>query len=169
MQYHVTIGARTLRVELDGGTVRVDGVELAGVELAAVPGTSVRHLIGDGRSTTIVARRGDAHWDLHINGWPVRAEVIDERTRAIQAMTGRGAASTGPRPVRAPMPGLIVRVDIEAGDTVAAGQPVVAMEAMKMENELKAETDGTVARVLVQAGQAVQKGEVLVELEAQAP
>jgi propionyl-CoA carboxylase alpha chain len=165
MLYHVTIGGRTLQVELEGGVVRVEGEELHGVELATLPGTSVRHLLADGVSSTIIARRDEGAWELHVDGWPVRAEVIDERTRAIQAMTGRATGPGGPKPVRAPMPGLVVRIDVSVGDSVRAGQPVVAMEAMKMENELKAESSGVVARLLVEPGKAVQKGDVLVEFE----
>jgi biotin carboxyl carrier protein len=167
MLYHVTIGGRTLRVELDGDSIRVDDVEIPHTDLVALPGTPVRHLLGGGRSTTVIAHRSDGGWDLQVDGWPVRAEVMDERTRAIQAMTGQTAGAAGPKPVRAPMPGLIVRVEVELGDAVRAGQPVIAMEAMKMENELKAESAGVVARVLVAAGQAVQKGDVLMEFEPQ--
>jgi pyruvate carboxylase subunit B len=64
------------------------------------------------------------------------------------------------------MPGLIVRVEVAPGQTVTAGQGVVIMEAMKMENELRAESDGVVARVHVTAGQPVEKGAVLMEFEA---
>jgi len=80
-------------------------------------------------------------------------------------MTGGGAVAQGPKPVRAPMPGLVVRVEVEPGQEVKAGQGVVIIEAMKMENELKAEAVGVVSRVLVQQGQAVEKGAVLVEFE----
>jgi len=73
------------------------------------------------------------------------------------------AAVVGPAPLRAPMPGLIVRVEVEPGDAVKAGQGVVIMEAMKMENELHSERDGVVARVLVAAGEPVEKGAVLIE------
>lgn len=166
MLYHVTIGSRTLVVELDGDRVRVDGVDAGRAQLAALPGTPVHHLLLDGRSVTVVARRGDDAWNLHVDGWPVRAEVVDERTRAVRAMTGRAAGPQGPKPVRAPMPGMIVRAEVNVGDPVRAGQGVVVMEAMKMENELKAEADGVVARVLIEAGQAVEKGAVLVEFEA---
>jgi biotin carboxyl carrier protein len=169
MQYHVTINGRTLRVELDGERVRVDGEDFGAAQLATLPGTPVRHLLADGRSATVVAHRSENGWDLVVNGWPVQADVVDERTRAIQAMTGRGAAAQGPKPVRAPMPGLIVRVEVAPGDAVRQGQGVVIMEAMKMENELRAEATGTVGRVLVQPGEAVQKGAVLVEFEAPAP
>ena len=166
MLYHVTIGSRTVTVELEGDRVIVDGTDAGSAEIAAMPGTDVKHLLLNGRSVTLVARRDDEGWDLHVDGWPVRADVVDERTRAIRAMTGRAGAAQGPKPVRAPMPGMIVRTEVNVGDQVRAGQGVVVMEAMKMENELKAETDGVVARVLITPGQAVEKGTVLVEFEA---
>jgi biotin carboxyl carrier protein len=166
MLYHVTIGARTIQVELDGARVLVDGEELAQADLATLPGTDVRHLLLDGTSTTVVAQRDADGWALHVDGWPVQATVVDERTRAIRAMTGHTAGAQGPKPVRAPMPGLIVRVDVAIGDTVQAGQGVIAMEAMKMENELKAESGGVVTRIAAEPGQAVEKGAVLMEFEA---
>jgi biotin carboxyl carrier protein len=166
MLYHVTIGRRVYRVELRGEQVLVDDEVFEQAELATLPGTPVKHLLLDGRSIPVVARAGEGEWSLHVDGWPVRAEVVDERTRAIRAMTGHTAGPQGPKPVRAPMPGLIVRTEVQAGDSVRAGHGVVVMEAMKMENELKAEADGVVARVLVTAGQAVEKGTVLVEFES---
>ena len=63
------------------------------------------------------------------------------------------------------MPGLIVRVNVEPGDRVQAGQGLVVMEAMKMENELRAQAAGTVKAVHAVAGNAVEKGALLVELE----
>ena len=64
------------------------------------------------------------------------------------------------------MPGLVVRVLVEPGGAVRAGQGVAIVEAMKMENELKAEADGVVARVCVEAQQVVEKGAVMIEFEA---
>ena len=167
MRYYVTIGERTFEVELVNGTVTVDGQPVK-AEIAPVPGTPVRHLLLDGRSYTLVAQSGEERgaWDVHLDGGRFDAVVVDERTRAIQAMTGRAGGAQGPKPVKAPMPGLVVRIDVEPGAVVKAGQGVVIIEAMKMENELRAEVGGTVARVLVQQGQAVEKGAVLVEFEA---
>jgi pyruvate carboxylase subunit B len=164
MLYHVTLAGHTFRVEVDQTTVHVDDVELTDVTLAQIAGTSVRHLLASGATTIVVAQRDNDGWSMLVDGWPVQAEVIDERTRAIREMTGRTHVTHGPRPVRAPMPGLIVRIDVGVGDAVRAGQGVVAMEAMKMENELKAESAGVVSRILVEPGQAVEKGTVLVEL-----
>jgi biotin carboxyl carrier protein len=166
MRYFVNVGDRTVEVEIDGDDVRVDGRTVA-AELRAVPGSGVRHLLVDGRSVNVAAETAEAGtWDIALDGLRFRAEVLDERTRAIRQMTGRAAGPRGPRPVRAPMPGMIVRIEVEPGQSVKSGQGIVIVEAMKMENELKAEGDGVVARILVEPGQAVQKGAVLVEFEA---
>jgi len=93
-------------------------------------------------------------------------EALDERRRAIRALIGASARPVGPAPLVAPMPGLIVRVHIRPGDVVVAGQPLVVMEAMKMENELRASAAGVVQSVSVLPGAAVEKGAVLVSLGA---
>lgn len=167
MRYYVTIGDRTFEVDLSGDVVLIDGQPVS-AELAAVPGTPLQHLLADGRSYRLVARGGEGRgsWDIHLDGQRYEVEVVDERTRAIRAMTGAGAAQQGPKPVRAPMPGLVVRVEVDVGQEVKPGQGVVIIEAMKMENELKAEAAGKVARILVERGQAVEKGAVLVEFDA---
>jgi biotin carboxyl carrier protein len=63
------------------------------------------------------------------------------------------------------MPGLVVRVNVEPGRAVTAGESLVVLQAMKMENELASPRDGTVKAVAVEPGQAVEQGQVLVELE----
>jgi pyruvate carboxylase subunit B len=165
MLYHVTLGSRTFRVELADGRISIDGEPLGEAELMTVPGTSVHHLLVDGHSRTVVARPGAAAglWELHVDGFRQLAEVIDERTRRLRSLTRRGDTRSAPRPVRAPMPGMIVRVEVAVSERVQAGQGVVIMEAMKMENELRADTDGVVARILVRPGEPVDKGAVLIE------
>ncbi len=168
MRYFVSFGERTLEVDVEGDVVRVDGVELS-ADLAALPGSELRSLLVDGRSYLVQAAREERRgaWRLRIDGVPLEADVADERTRAIRSLTGGAAGERGPRPVRAPMPGLVIRIEVEVGDRVAAGDGVAIIEAMKMENELKAESTGRVARIHVSAGDAVEKGALLVELEAE--
>jgi biotin carboxyl carrier protein len=167
MRYFVTIEGRTYDVELAGGEATIDG-KAVNVELRAVPGTGTRHLLADGGSHVILGGPGGerGEWEVQVDGRRMHAEVVDERTRAIRKLTARTAAPTGPRPIRAPMPGMVVRIEVEPGQQVSKGQGVAIIEAMKMENELKAETDAVVAKVLVAAGQAVEKGQVLVEFES---
>lgn len=167
MRYYVTIGERTFEIELDAGAVRLDGTEVS-ADLRVVPGTPLHHLTLDGASHALHAVPGTetGMWTLHTDGARLDVEVVDQRTRAIRAMTARAAKPRGPRPVKAPMPGLVVRMLVAAGERVRAGQGVAIVEAMKMENELRADADGVVARIAVAPGQAVEKGAVMIEFEA---
>lgn len=165
MIYHVTLGDRTFVVDLGGGGVTVDG-ERVEVDFARVEGSPMSSLLIDGTSHTLAARRvGNETWDLHIRGRRLRVDVVDERTRAIREMTGAGGAALGPRPIVAPMPGMVVRVEVAQGDAVRAGQGLVIVEAMKMENELTADVDAVVTRVHVAEGQTVEKDQILIDLE----
>jgi len=92
--------------------------------------------------------------------------VLDERTRHIRSLAGGGDQRRAAGVLKAPMPGLVVRVQVQPGEKVAAGDPLVVLEAMKMENELKAGAPGVVKSVRVAPGEAVEKGQVLVEFEA---
>jgi biotin carboxyl carrier protein len=94
--------------------------------------------------------------------------VQDEVSRALSAIGGRHLS--GNAEVVAPMPGVVVDVRVRPGERIRAGQAVVVVEAMKMQNELTAEADGTVERVAVKAGDAVDGGAVLVVVKpAEAP
>jgi acetyl-CoA/propionyl-CoA carboxylase biotin carboxyl carrier protein len=75
-------------------------------------------------------------------------------------------AAAGSGQVAVPMQGTIVKVLVEVGQTVSAGEPVVVLEAMKMENNVNADVDGTVAEVKASPGQSVAAGEVVVVIEA---
>jgi biotin carboxyl carrier protein len=165
MRYFVTLGDRTLEVDLTGAVPLVDGAPMP-AELVTVPDSPLRHLLVEGRSVALVAEPGErrGRWHLTLGAERLHADVVDERTRAIREMTGAGAEAAE-KTVSAPMPGLVVRVEVEVGQAVRAGQGVVIVEAMKMENELKAPSDGVVARVEVAPGQTVEKGAVLLVLE----
>ena len=168
MRYFVTVDGRSYDVELQGEAVIIDGQQLS-AEMQQVAGTLLRRLSINGAMHRVIAFPGETRgqWHLHLEGERLTADVVDERTRAIRAMTARTARAQGPRPVRAPMPGMVVRVQVAVGDQVEAGQGVVIMEAMKMENELKADAAGVVSKLLVQEGTAVEKGAVLVEFAAE--
>ena len=165
MKYFVTLADRTVEVDLTGHTPVVDGTPVE-ADMTLLPGTSVRSLDVGGRSYTLTAKPGDrrGRWQIALGRERFTADAVDERTRAIREMTGT-TEDAADKEVIAPMPGLVLKVEVEVGQAVKAGQGVVIVEAMKMENELKAPADGVVAKVLVQERQTVEKGATLIVLE----
>jgi biotin carboxyl carrier protein len=166
VRYVVEVNGERIEVDVDGERVTVDG-ETHSVSLVDVEGTPVSLLrVGD-QVHRVVARRGETRgrYSLALDGHRYAVEALDERTRAVRDLSAASSKASGPAPLVAPMPGLVVRVNVAPGDEVHAGQGLVVMEAMKMENELRAPAAGTVRAVRVAAGTAVEKGAVLVELE----
>jgi pyruvate carboxylase subunit B len=173
MKYFVRIAARTYEVGVDGGRVTVDG-EPFDAHIAAVPSTPLYHLLLGADSWTVAVQdlpgeAGAARWALGLVGERVEVEVIDERTKQIQALTGQKSVPASGGVLKAPMPGLVVRVEVVEGQRVEAGAGLVVVEAMKMENELRATRAGLVARIHVQPGQTVDRGVPLVTLESVEP
>ena len=166
MRYVVDVNGQRHLVSLEGGDAILEESRVeARLEPAdASPARVIR--IGD-RVHRVVVRRGGArgHYTIWIDGHRHEIDALDERTRAIQDLAAAASGPRGPAPLIAPMPGLIVRVTVSPGQQITAGTGLVVMEAMKMENELRASAGGTVKAVHVAAGQAVEKGALLVELE----
>lgn len=168
MKYVVSVGGREIEVDVDGDRVSVGGTSRAAV-LRVIAGTPTRQLVLDGRPTVISMRSGGrGQWSIGLGGDRWEAEVLDERTRHIRSLTAGADQRRGPAPLRAPMPGLVLRVLVQPGQEVAAGAGLVVLEAMKMENELKAAAGGVVGTVRVQPGAPVEKGQLLVEFQDRA-
>lgn len=164
LRYIVDLNGRRSELDVDGDSVTIDGhTVLARVD--EVEATPVRLVTIGSEVHRVVIRRGSARgsFTLWVDGYRFDGEALDARTRAIRDITAEGSKSSGPAALVAPMPGLVVRVSVAAGDAVQAGQGIVVMEAMKMENELRAPAAATVKSVLVEAGKAVEKGAILVE------
>jgi biotin carboxyl carrier protein len=163
VKYIVIIDGREIEVEVDGDLVTVGGSTRT-ASLRAISGSSSRQLLIEGRPTALIMRSvGRGQWSLHVGGDRWEAEVVDERTHHIRSLTTGAERQRGPAILRAPMPGLVVRVLVEPGQDVEAGAGLVVLEAMKMENELKASAAGIVGAVRARPGLAVEKGQVLVE------
>jgi acetyl/propionyl-CoA carboxylase alpha subunit len=174
MTVWLEIGGRERRVELPAdalgssssasGAVEcvVDGRPLAVDFCVLQPG--VMSLVVAGRQFRCVLD-GDAvvGFALLIAGVRYEFEVADPRS--LKGRKAAGAGADGPRSVKAPMPGRVVRVLVGVGDEVGAQQGVVVIEAMKMQNELKSPKAGRVVRVAAVVGETVQQGDVLVVVE----
>ena len=168
MQYQVTVGERVLVVRLrrsrEATFAQVDSGPEVPVALDFVRGV-VWSLRVDERRHELLARRDAAHVEIALRGVGYRAEVLDEtHARLAQVAAARGGGHVR-RDLKAPMPGLVVKVLVSAGEEVVAGQPLVVLQAMKMENELSLPGGGTVSRVGVAAGETVEAGQVIVSLE----
>lgn len=158
----VTIDGRTFVVEVppaqpDGAELRVlvDGEELR--VHAPEPGgpEPLDWIVVDGRPYELVVDH-DLRW-LRARSGLHRVEVHDLEASVPRPPSGDGR-------VKAPIPGVITRVFVEPGETVAAGQPLLVLEAMKMENEIRAPRAGTVQMLGVAPGQVVSLGAIMVEV-----
>jgi pyruvate carboxylase subunit B len=161
----VDVNGQRVMVDLGPDGVTVDGVPVT-AHLEYVEGTPLILLTVGGTLHRLAVQRGEGRgrYAIWSDDHRFEVEALDERRRAIRDMAGAGAASSGPAPLLAPMPGLVVRVNVQVGDQVQPGQPLVVMEAMKMENELRSTSAGVVRAVRAQPGAAVEKGAILVEL-----
>jgi biotin carboxyl carrier protein len=109
-------------------------------------------------------------WDptagrLALEGWSHQLTVQSEAAHRVAELGLRGGASGGPARVRAPMPGLVLIVEVAEGERVSEGQGILIIEAMKMENEIRAPHAGVVRRLSVAAGDAVERDALLCVLE----
>jgi len=151
-------------VLLANGAVQIDGRPIPADICALGPGViSILLTQPDGttRSFRCIADAGDDPAVL-IDGHRIPYRVADPRSlRTVSSSAG----DSGPRPLKAPMPGRIVRVLVALGDVVVAGQGCVVIEAMKMQNELKAAKSGTIARLTATVGETVPTGTTLLIIE----
>ena len=165
MIYEVKVEDSTFEIEITSDLVRIDG-EAVLVDLATLEKANEYSLILDGTSQPIHAIKGGGRgaWDILCNKRRFHVNVLDRLGRAIKAVEVQGSQGQRPEAVIAPMPGTIVSVEIEEGDSVEAGQGLVIVEAMKMENEVRAQAGGCVRAIYVASGDTVEKGKVLVEI-----
>ena len=168
MQYEVEIGGRRLKVVVtrsgDGFAVAVDG-RTRRVDAARIDAHTLSLLVDSvwSNEVSIATKPASGLLDVHVGATPV-AVTLNGRRRWSRKNAVGGSAS-GPQRLAAPMPGKVVRVLVKAGDAVTARQPVVVVEAMKMENELRASRDGTVAEIHVREGMSVDAGALLLVIQ----
>jgi len=172
MRYFVELHGETFEIELgptrDGRTVaKLGGAERDVaehvLELAPIDDLRRMAVAVDGRVHDV--QFGEDTRGLHVTLDGARHDVAIEDERERAAHQTAGAVAKGPVVVKSAMPGILRAVLVKAGDVVAAGQPLVILEAMKMENELRAEHAGVVREVKVGVGVPVDSGAELVVLD----
>ncbi len=169
MHFITTVGSETHEVEVtqDDGRYRIviDG-RVWDVD-ARLTAQGISSLLIDGVSHVADVDDEDGACVVEVGGERYSIQV-EERTRYIIRTRGGAAGGAAGQTVKAPLPGKVTHIAVRAGDPVIAGQALVVIEAMKMENELKAAAAGTVSDVRVAPGQAVNAGDVLVVIAPEA-
>lgn len=162
--YYATVNGKELTVRLGAdGAVSLDGKEHAH-QVTRVSITEFSVMIGT-RQVRVVAAADDGGFDVIAGDFRGRVSVESERGRLVRRYA-RSTGEPGARlEVHAPMPAMVVRLEVNIGDEVRAGQPLIVLEAMKMENEILASGAGRVKAIYAATGKAVEKGELLLLLE----
>ena len=137
-----------------------DGWNLSWVE----PARGLARLHRPGRQELVVVEGGPTDWFVTLAGRRMAVTARGHRERLLAERGQQAAAHRGPADVRATLPGLVLHVLVQAGQVVAPGDPLVTIEAMKMQNEIRAPRAGQVATVAVSVGQTIATGALLVQL-----
>jgi biotin carboxyl carrier protein len=166
MTYDVIVDNKTHQVELTRGEktwmCKVDGHEMeVDAELTTRDVLSV--LVGN--KAYEIKRERSLQGELHMVIGSARYAVDVQDPRSLRTRRSVAGVEAGPQKVKAPMPGKIVRVMVAEKEQVKAGQGIIVMEAMKMQNEMKSPKDGIVQKILAAEGSAVNAGDTLAIIE----
>jgi biotin carboxyl carrier protein len=164
MKYITTVEGKEYQVEvLDEKHVSVDDTVYK-IDFESVSGQPVFSMLVDGRSFESYVYPGDEEWQVLLRGRLYQVRVEDEREKRLRAAAGGRVAEGVEFHLKAPMPGLIVAVNVGEGDEVKKGQVLLILESMKMQNELKAPRDGRVNRIRVKPGESVEQKQTLLNV-----
>lgn len=163
MKYYARVGEREFVVDIESDGVLLDGEPLD-VDLRQSGANELYSMLMGGKSHEMLIETQRYSYDVTLRGELLQVQVEDERARRLSAKR-KVTLPDGDIAITAPIPGLVVKVLVAEGDAVDAEQPVLLLEAMKMENELRAARAGRVKQVKVAPGQRVEQNAVLLVLE----
>ncbi len=128
------------------------------------PARGVGHLTNGSTSLTVVVEGSGSEWYVTLRGRRIPVAVRTRREQILAAAVVAARGQGGPTEVKATLPGLVVAIEVEEGSEVEENDPLLTLEAMKMQNEVRAPRAGRVQAIAVEAGQAVATGQLLVRL-----
>ena len=155
----------TLGRTADGYMVDGSSLDLRRSVLSARSGAETMMVVLDGRPRVVTVEGHGAEVRVWVGGTPIEVAIRTDADLLLERFGLDAGDTAADREVRAPMPGLVLRMLADVGQEVEAGQGGAVLEAMKMENELTAPAAGTVAAVHVGPGDAVGKNDLLLELD----
>ena len=163
MKYIAEIDGMEFPVEiLDEHHIRF-GEEIIDVDLAAVSGQPLYSLLVNGESYEGYIYPDEDSWQVLLLGQFYSVQVTDERERRLRT-SDLGTTTTGEFSLKAPMPGLIVSIQVEDGQQVEKGHVLVILESMKMQNELRSPRSGRISRLRVKSGDSVEQKQILLSV-----
>ncbi len=165
MKYITTVEEKEFSIEIieDEDAILVEGVRYE-YDFTAVGNQPVFTLLLNGKSYEAYVYESTEGLKVLLQGTQYPATVIDERELRLRSALGGRPTSGGEFYLRAPMPGLIIDVPVEEGQTVEKGQVLLILESMKMQNELTSPRQGVVSRLRVEAGDNVEVNETLLSV-----
>ncbi len=165
MNYVAAVGDETFEIRVGGTEKLVINERVCAATMESAGGPSLYSLIVDNSSYEVHVEERNGSYRVLLLGDLYTVEVEDQRTQRIARARARRRPSEDEEiAVRSPIPGLIFDIPVEEGQQVQAGDILAIVEAMKMENELRAPRDGVVQRTHVAPGDSVDQGQVLVTM-----
>ncbi len=164
MKYHAVVDNQEYVIDIDDENSIVVDDEPVQANLLQVGPLGLYSLLLDNKSYELVVEERRFGYRVTLGSDTFDVQVKDERTLRLDAGRSQLTTPSGERFIKAPIPGLIVNILVEAGDEIEANQPVIILEAMKMENELRAVRAGTVAEIMFEAGESVEQGAELIRI-----
>jgi biotin carboxyl carrier protein len=167
MKYYATVNDQVYEIAIDhADRISVDGVELS-ADMRPVGGGQLYSLLLDHVSYEIALDpEGEQHsaYGVMVAGLRYEVRVQDERSRRLALADRSLQPPEGELAIKAPIPGLVLKMLVEPGQGIAEGETLLILEAMKMENEIRSPRAGTVREVRVEPGAQVAMGQVLLSL-----
>ena len=167
MDYTISIGDESFEITIEESKEGLQvslGKRRLSVDLVKI-GPEIYSLLVDGRSHELQIRGDGEEYQVFFGPRHYQVQVAGERARRLRGLAAEDQGHEQPREIRAAMPGLVVKVEVQEGDRVKAGDGLVVVEAMKMENEVRAIRTGVVKQIFVQQGVTVDQGKTLVLIE----
>jgi biotin carboxyl carrier protein len=163
VKYFAAVNGHEYEIEIENDQVLVNG-EAIDVNVSQIGVPELYSILLDGASYEVLVEEQRQEYAVTLAGQQFHVQVEDERTRRLNAGRKGPLIPSGELVVKAPIPGLVVKVLVQEGDDIPEDHPLIILEAMKMENEIRSLRAGVVRSVDVAAGQRVEQGAALLVL-----
>lgn len=156
MKYIAEVDNITYEIEIEpSGQITLDGSPIE-ADLLQVDPLGLYSLLKNHQSCELVVEEQQRGYRVTLGGNTFTVDIADERHLRMESSRADVSAGGGDLPINAPIPGLVVKVLVTEGQTVALNDPLVILEAMKMENEIRAPREGVIKNITIEIGQSVE-------------